>query len=135
MSVRGCNPKISSETVTEPDSLPSRPVTFNSISRASRFLPDRNRRRRRVVGELEFTGLRHAVRQLLLHCIAHRDPAAFDTGHRTLDHDQAALDIGLHDFEIKRSHAVDAEMSRHLLVLEGPARVLTATGRTDRTMR
>src|ERR1700728_131046 len=135
MSVRGSSPKIASDTVTEPDVLPSSDVTFSSISRAPRILADCDRSRRFIVGELELAGLRHAVRQLLLHRIAHRDPAAFDAGHRALDQDEAALNVGLHDFEGERGHPFDAEMAGHLLVLEGLAGVLTAAGRADRAMR
>src|SRR5258708_1493169 len=61
--------------------------------------------------------------------------SALGTGHRTLDENEAALDIGLHDLEIKRGHALDTEMARHLLVLEGLAGILTAAGATNRTMR
>src|SRR5580692_6711330 len=110
-SVRGSSPKIVSDTVTEPDFLPSSVVTFSSISRAPRILADCDRGRRFIVGELEFAGFRHAVRQLLLHRVAHSDPAAFDAGHRALDHDEAARHVGLHDFKIERGHTVDAKMS------------------------
>src|SRR5580698_865676 len=135
ISVRGSSPKISSDNVTEPESLPSRPVTFSSMSRTPRVLANRNRRRRRVVGHLELAWLRRTVRQLFLHRVPHRDPAAFDARNGAFDHDQAALYIGLNYFQIERGDPVDAEMTRHLLVLEGLARILAATGRTDRTMR
>src|SRR6185437_7423520 len=85
--------------------------------------------------QLELAGLRRFLRQLLLHGIAHRDPAALGARHRALDQDEAALDIGLHDLEIERRHPIDAHVARHLLVLEGLARILTAAGRTDRTVR
>src|SRR5580700_3060269 len=134
-SVRGSSPKIVSDTVTEPDVLPSSDVIFSSISRAPRILADCDRSRRFIVGELELAGLRHAVRQLFLHRIAHRDPAAFDAGHRALDQDEAARNVGLHDFEIERGHPVDTEMAGHFLVLEGLAGILAAAGRADRAMR
>src|SRR5579862_4564195 len=134
-SVRGSSPKISSDTVTEPELLPSSDVTFNSMSRALRLLADGNRGRRLIVCKLELAGFRSAVRQLLLHRIAHRDPAAFDAGNGAFDHDQAARDVGLHHFEIERGHAADTEMARHLLVLECLARILPSAGRTDRAVR
>src|SRR5580704_52165 len=134
-SVRGSSPKIVSDTVTEPEFLPSSVVTFSSMSRAPCVLTDCDRSRRFIVGELELAGLRHAVRQLFLHRIAHRDPAAFDAGHRALDQDEAARNVGLHDFEVERGHPFDAEMAWHLLVLEGLAGVLAAAGRTDRAVR
>src|SRR5215470_3550093 len=144
MSARGSSPKMASDTVTEPDSLPSREVTFSSISRPLLAFGRRRlfgsglrsgRRRGRGLGELELAGLGHARRQLLLHRVAHRDPAAFNAGHRALDQDEAALNVGLHDFQIERGHPVDAEMTGHFLVLEGLARVLTPAGRTDRAVR
>src|SRR5579862_6400599 len=134
-SVRGSSPKIVSDTVTEPDFLPSSVVIFSSISRAPCVLADCDRGRRFVIRELEFSWLRHAVRQLLLHRVAHRDPAAFDAGHRALDHDEAARNVGLHDFEIERGHSVDTKMAGHFLVLEGLAGVLAAAGRADRAVR
>src|SRR6185437_6273856 len=133
MSVRGSSPKMASDTVTEPDSLPSREVTFSSMSSSLLAFSRRRRfgsglrsgrRRSRTLGELELSRLRHAGRQLLLHRVAHRDPAAFDARHRTFDQDEAALDIGLHDFQIERGHPVDAEVTGHLLVLECLAGIL-----------
>src|SRR5258708_25013386 len=134
-SVRGSSPKMASDTVTEPDFLPSSDVTFSSMSRTPRVLTDHDRGRRFIVGELELAGLRHAVRQLLLHRIAHRDPAAFDAGHRAFDQDEAALYVGLHDLEVERGHPVDAEMTGHFLVREGLAGVWAAAGRADRAVR
>src|SRR5580704_14235922 len=134
-SVRGSSPKIVSDTVTEPDFLPSSDVTFSSMSRAPCVLPDCDRGRRFIVRELELAGLRHALGQLLLHGVTHRDPAALGARHGAFDHDEAARNVGLHDFEIERGHPVDTEMTGHLLVLEGLAGVLAAAGRTDRTVR
>src|SRR5580704_17084203 len=112
-SVRGSSPKMVSDTVTEPEFLPSSDVTFSSMSRAPRVLANRDRGRRFIVGELELARLRHAVRQLLLHRVAHRDPSAFDTGYGAFDHDEAALDVGLHDFYIVFDDPVASEMTRH----------------------
>src|SRR5579863_2687039 len=129
-SVRGSRPKMPSDTVTEPALLPSSEVTFNSMSRALLGIGGGcvvlYRRRRRIVGELEFPRLRHAVRQLLLDGIAHRDPAAIDAGHRAFDQNKTARHIGLHHFQIKRGHPLDAEMTGHFLALEGLSRILTA---------
>src|SRR5580700_6018513 len=139
-SLRGSSPKIASDTVTEPESLPSSDVTFSSMSRApcvlaDWFLADCDRSRRFIVGKLEFAGLRHALGQLLLHRIAHRDPAALGARHGAFDHDEAARHVGLHDFEIERGHTVHAKVTGHFLVLEGLAGILAATGRTDRAVR
>src|ERR1700739_3544231 len=134
-SERGSRPKMASDRVTEPDSLPSSDVTFNSISRALPFLADRDWRGRRIVGELELAGLRHAVRQSLLYRIAHRDPAAFDAGHGALDKNQTARNVGLPDLEVERSHPVHTEMTGHLFVLKSLAGIRPTTGRTDRAMR
>src|SRR3984885_1244555 len=139
MSARGSSPKMASDTVTEPDSLPSREVTFSPISRPLLAFGRRRfrggRRRARGLGELELAGLRHAGRQLLLHRVAHGDPAALDAGHRAFNQNEAALDIGLHDFQIELGHPIDTEMSGHLFVLEGLTRILAPTGRTVRVLR
>src|SRR5271170_3407298 len=100
MSVRGSRPKMASDTVTEPDCLPSSVVIFSSISRAFPGFGGRvglglGCRCGRVFGELELAGFRHTVRQLLLHRVTYRDPAAFDAWHRALDQNETALDVGL----------------------------------------
>src|SRR5277367_6610860 len=141
MSVRGSSPKMASDTVTEPEFLPSSDVTFSSMSRAllrcgGRFFFDRGGSGGgSCLGQLELAGLRHTVRQSFLHRIAHRDPAAFDARHRAFDENEAALDVGLHDLQVERGHAVDAEVARHFLVLQGPSRILAAAGRADRAVR
>src|SRR5215470_9072516 len=130
MSARGSRPKISSDTVTPPAALPSRVVTFSSISRALlRF------RSWRGVREPELARLRQILRQRLLHGIAHSDPAAVVAGHRALDQDEAALDVGLHHLEIERGDALDTHVPGHLLVLEGLAGILAAAGRAVRAVR
>src|SRR5438270_52211 len=133
MSARGSRPKISSESWTEPAALPSRVVTFSSISRA--LLLGRRFRSLLAAGHLELAGLRRFLWQRLLHRIAHRDPSALGTGNGAFDQDQAALDVGLHNAQIERGDAIDAHVARHLLVLEGLAGILTSAGRTDRAMR
>src|SRR3954466_10336975 len=112
-------------------------LTFKSISRAPLLGGLAFSRLALVVGsrETELARLRHVLVHRLLHRIAHGDPAALGARHRTLDEDEATLDIGLHHLEIERGDAVDAHMAGHLLVLEGLAGVLTAAGRTDRTVR
>src|SRR6185437_12540357 len=134
MSARGSRPKISSESWTEPASLPSRVVTFSSISRPllpGRFLHALLARG----GDLELAGLRRVLRQWLLHGIAHPDPTALGAGNGTFHQDEAALDVGLDHTQIERGDAIDAHMAGHLLVLPGLAGVLPAAGRTDRTVR
>src|SRR5262245_55321522 len=140
-STRGSRPKIASDSLTEPAALPSRVVTFSSMSRSLR---GRRLRRRPALGrrslalaarQAEFSRLRHAVGQALLHGIAHRDPAALGARHRTLDQDEAARHVGLHHLEIERGDAFDAEVAGHLLALEGLARILAAAGRSVRAVR
>src|SRR5499427_4917672 len=91
--------------------------------------------RRRGIRQLELTGLRHATRQLLLHRIAHHDPAALDARYGAFDQDQPTLDVSLPDAKIECGHAFDAEMSGHLLVLKGLPWILAAASRTMRAMR
>src|SRR4051812_26021906 len=128
-SWRGSRPKIASDKVTEPASLPSSVVIFISMLCA---LPGwsgglGSSRRNGAARFAELAGLRRFLGKRLLHGIAHDDPAALGARHRALDHDQAAIDIGLHDAQIERGHFVDAHMAGHLLVLEGLAGILTAT--------
>src|SRR5262245_118649 len=130
MSTRGSRPKMSSDTVTPPAALPSRVVTFSSISRALLRFASRS-----SVRQPEFARFRQILRQRLLDGIAHRDPAAVVAGDRALDQDEAALDVGLHHLEIERGDALDAHVASHLLVLEGLAGILTAAGRAVRAVR
>src|SRR5256885_6022189 len=132
MSARGSRPKMASESWTEPASLPSRVVTFSSISRA---LLHSRRFRSLLARDLELAGLRSVLRQRLLDGVTHRDPSALGAGNGALDEDQAALDVGRDHTQIERGDAVDTHVTGHLLVLEGLAGVLTAAGRTDRAVR
>src|ERR1700744_6637043 len=104
----------------------SGPLLGGSFGRSSLFAG---------LGEAEFAGLRRVLWQRLLDGVAHRDPAARMPRHRTLDEDQSTLDVRLDHAPILRRHLLDAEMAGHLLVLPGLAGVLTAAGRTMRTMR
>src|ERR1700688_2430827 len=135
MSLRGSRPKISSESWTEPASLPSRVVTFNSISHTLLLGRRRSSLLAAAIGQAELAGLRRVFRQRLLHGIAHRDPSALGAGNGALDEDQAARDVGLDHAQIERGDAIDAHVPGHLLVLESLAGILTSAGRTDRTMR
>src|SRR5262249_55729791 len=72
MSWRGSRPKISSDSWTEPAALPSRVVTFSSISRA--LLLGRRFRSLLTAHDLELAGLRRFLRQRLLHGVTHPDP-------------------------------------------------------------
>src|SRR5438309_942911 len=132
MSARGSRPKIASESWTEPASLPSRVVTFSSISRA--LLLGRSLSLL-TAGDLELAGLRSILRQRLLHGVAHRDPTALGAGNGAFDEDQAAFDVSLHHTQIERGDAIDTHVTGHFLVLEGLAGILASAGRTDRTMR
>src|SRR3954447_5916792 len=108
-SLRGTRPKISSESSTEPASLPSSVVIFSFISRT--LLPGGRRFGRSssfftaTIGNLELARLRRVLRQRLLHRIAHRNPAAFGAGNGAFDEDQATLDVGLHHTQVKRGDA------------------------------
>src|SRR5688572_10452908 len=136
MSLRGSRPKIASGSCTEPLSLPSRVVTFSSMSHA--LLLGRGFRRGSSFAtgdDAELAGLRRFLRQRLLHGIAHHDPASLRAGHRAFDQHESALDVGLHDTKVERGDAVDAHVAGHLLVLEGLAGILTPAGRTDRAVR
>src|SRR6187551_1715186 len=95
MSLRGSRPKMASDSSTEPAALPSRVVTFSSISRAL-LLGGRFRCLLAAAGDLELAGLRRFLRQRLLHGIAHRDPTALGAGNGALDEDQATGHVGLH---------------------------------------
>src|SRR5437762_9867175 len=68
------------------------------------------------------------------HCIAHRNPSAFDAGHRSSYHNETALLVGLDHLDIERRHALGAQMAGHLLVLENLARILAVSGRADAPM-
>src|SRR3954451_3352969 len=105
MSARGSRPKIASESCTEPASLPSRVVTFSSISRT--LLLGR-RFRSLATRNLELAGLRRFLRQRLLDGVAPRDPAALGAGNGAFDEDQAALDVGRDHAQVERGDAVDA---------------------------
>src|SRR6201991_1781927 len=134
MSLRGSRPKMASDSWTEPASLPSRVVTFSSISRAL-LLGRRFRCLFAAASNLELARLGSLLRQRLLDGVAHRNPAALGAGNGAFDEDQAACYVGLHHAKIERGDAIDTHVTGHLLVLEGLAGILTAAGRTDRTMR
>src|SRR5262249_47967517 len=129
MSARGLRPKIESDSVTSPAALPSSVVTFSSMSRlllvsgSLGSLAFAGRRRLRLCNA-EFAGRRGLLRQRLLDRIAYRDPAALAARNRAFDQDQAALDVGLHDLEIERGHALDAHVAGHLLLLDTLTRLL-----------
>src|ERR1700761_3257911 len=107
MSWRGSRPKISSERLPEPAALPSRVVTFSSISRALL----RSRRFLSLLRNLELARLRRFLRERLLHGVTHPDPAALGAGNGAFDQDQAALDVGLNDTQVERGDAVDAHVA------------------------
>src|ERR1700709_314551 len=131
-SLRGSRPKMAWESWTEPASLPSRVVTFSSISRA--LLLGR-RFGLLATDNPELAGLRRFLRQGLLAGVPPPHPSAPRRGDGAFDEDQAALDVGLHHTQIERGDAIDTHVTGHLLVLEGLAGILTSAGRTDRTMR
>src|SRR5262249_33572212 len=90
---------------------------------------------RSTAGDAELAGLRRFFRQGLLDGLAHRDPAALGARHAAFDENETARNITLLDLEIERGNAIDADLARHLLVLERTSRVLTAAGGTDRAVR
>src|SRR6185369_16482793 len=105
MSLRGSRPKIASGSCTEPLSLPSRVVTFSSMSRTL-LLGRRLGSLSLATCNAELAGLRRILRQRLLDRISHRDPAPLRAGHRAFDEQQAALDVRLHDAQIQRRDAI-----------------------------
>src|SRR5215831_2091188 len=144
MSGRGSSPKMASESSIEPDSLPSSDMIVSCMSGAlllgRRATLGGCRIGRPAVGggpfrQAELAGLGRILRQLLLHRVAQRDPAALGAGHRAFDQDEPALDVGLHHLEVERGDALDAHVTRHFLVLESLAGILAAAGGTDRTVR
>ncbi len=64
-----------------------------------------------------------------------QQPAALVPGNRSLDEDQAALDVGRDDLEVLLRALAVAHVARHLLVLEHLARILALTGRAERAVR
>src|SRR3569623_3019539 len=135
MSARGSRPKISSDRLTEPASLPSKVVIFISMLCALLIGGGFGSRRLGAVGRTELARLGRILVQRLLDRIANGNPAALGARNRAVNHDQATLDVDLGHLQIQGGVAIDAHVARHLLVLEGLARILTAAGRTDRTVR
>src|SRR5690606_15076293 len=87
------------------------------------------------VRQAELARRRNTVRKLALYSIAQLDPAALDAGDGALNQDKTAFDVRTDDLEILRGHALDTEMTGHLLVLEDLAGILTSAGRTVRPVR
>src|SRR5262249_22099244 len=87
------------------------------------------------LGHPEFAGLRSFLGQFFLHGIAYGHPPAFGTGYRALDQDETPLNVRLYDLKIERCDTPNAEVPRHLLVLECLAWILTAAGAPDRAVR
>src|SRR6516162_372766 len=143
MSALGSRPKIASGSSIEPAALPSSDTILSSMSGAllvGGFAWFGGRGLGVGLGgcrlrQAELAGLGSVLRQLLLHSVAQRDPAALGARHRAFDQDEAALDVGLHHLEIERGDALDSHVTRHFLVLEGLAGILAAAGGTDRAMR
>ena len=78
---------------------------------------------------LERARLRRILVQRLLHGVADQHPATLGAGNCALDHDEAALDVGLDDLQVLRRDAHVAHVAGHLLALEHLAGVLALTGR------
>src|SRR5215472_14381304 len=141
MSARASRPKMASGRSTDPAAVPSSVVTLISMSGpllagfrcggGSRF-PLRGRPGLR---QAELAGGRRLLGPRLLDGVAHHDPSALGAWHRTGEEQEAALGIGGDHLEIERGHPVDAPVARHLLFLEGLARVLAAAGRAERAVR
>src|SRR5438445_581005 len=115
MSARGSRPKISSESWTEPAALPSRVVTFSSISRA--LLLGRRFRSLLAARDLELAGLRRFLRQRLLHGVPHRDPTALGAGNGAFDRELAALGLR----HVHGLAGAGTELQRDITVLLGRA--------------
>src|SRR5262245_14808293 len=138
MSTLGSRPKIASGSSTEPATLPSSETILSSISGPLACLLSFGRRcfarAGGALGQTELAGFGGVFRQRFLDRIAKGNPTALRARHRAFDQDESALDVGLHHLEIERGDALDAQVARHLLVLEGFSRILTAAGRTDRAV-
>src|SRR5437588_2570694 len=135
MSARASSPKMASGRSTEPAAVPSRLVTFNSMSRSLVRRSCRTLGTGRGLRQPELAGRRKILRQRLLDRIAQPDPAALGSRYRAFDQHEPALDVGHHHLEIERGHPVDAHVAGHLLVLEGLAGILAAAGRAVRAVR
>src|SRR5450631_3037704 len=107
MSLRGSRPKMSSDTLIEPASLPSSVVIFISMLRAllrgggcGCFRRGRLGRlgfgfRRDGFADAEFAGLWRVLVRLLLDGIAHGNPAALGARHRAFDQNETDVERGL----------------------------------------
>src|SRR5262245_24030336 len=142
MSALGSRPKIASGSSIEPAALPSSDTILSSMSGAllvGGFAFPGGRGFALAGGscrlrQAELAGLGGVLRQLLLHRVAQRDPAALGARHRAFEQDEAAFDVGLHPLEIEGGDALDSHVTRHFLALEGLAGILAAAGGTDRAM-
>src|SRR5207249_1585786 len=86
-------------------------------------------------GALEAGRERHLLGQGPFNCVLDPDITAGCAGNRTLDQDQASLDIGRDHLQVLRGDPLVAEMAGHLLALEDATRILAVTGRTMAAMR
>src|SRR6516165_6034951 len=97
-SGRSSRPKISSLTSIEPAAEPSIEVMSTLITSFSLRRFGGRRLGDGAIGvHTELAGHRRLLRQRLLHRVANRDPGAGVARHRSLDRDEAALDVGAHD--------------------------------------
>src|SRR5438093_6176542 len=130
-STRGSRPKISSLSSISPADLLSRLRTFVFTGSALRlFFGNRGRRTVRLFRLLHRTGRLRLLRERALDRVPYHDPAAFAAGNRAAHHDQPAFDIHLSHFKILRGHAIGTVMTMHFFILEGFARILSATRAT-----
>src|ERR1700757_3515120 len=123
MSRRTGRPKISSASSISPTSSLSRLRTVSFISGLARRARPQCRWERQSVGGLAFDGV-----------LDKHEPARAPR-HRPLDHQHAALGIGPDHLEALGSDPLRAQMSCHLLVLEGLPRRLALTGGAVAAMR
>src|ERR1700688_3437054 len=130
-SPRGSRPKTVSSSSSEPAAAPSIDVMSNFTASFSLGLG----RRRRLGRNAELAGQRSVLVQRLLDGVTHRDPTAGEARDRTFHENQAARDVGLDDAKVLRRHLIGAHVAGHFLVLPGLAGVLTAAGRSVRSMR
>src|SRR5690606_8633666 len=128
MSLRTGTAKISSESSISPT------VSLSRL-RTSAFISLPLGRRGRLCSTADRRRERHVLRRLALHRVLDRHIALRCARHGTAHQEEAALGVDRDDAQVLGRDARAAGVARHLLVLEGAARVLPLAGGTVAAMR